>query len=1018
MFGMDAKPSPTSLRLRVLGSPSIEQRGQPIVLPAKAVALLAYLALHRPTSPRARLIGLLWPESGDEAGRKNLRNLLWTIHKVLGEEAIEVTGEQLGLRESVWVDLRAFEAAAPENPAAADLYTGPFLDGLSVADAPDFELWLAGQRDRLARLQMRLLLTQLDQDRVKGDWRRVIDTARRALAVDRLDESFYRALMRAHARLGERAEALHQYETLRAALERELGARPSPETEALRNAIARGDHDPARHPRRLPRAPGSLARASAEVPFVGRRAERAALDRALELVRGGRAQAALVTGELGIGKSRLWETWSATLSTEVTALETRCLDVTRALPFAPLAELLARPPYLERLVQPSSPLAPVWLAEVARLLPQIRQTRSDLPPTSSLPPEEERRRVFEALTQSILALRGQDLVLYLDDAHWADGATLDWLGYLLHRLRDESVFLVVAYRPEQAPSSLVNLATTWGRDGIAHHIPLGRLRTDEAAELITALGATPDAAQNALERSAGNPYFLVELVRSGSPDIPPVLAELLRARLERLAEPVRQVVQAAAVLEPEVDLPTLRKASGLGEEDLLDALDNLVANGILVEESRGYAFTHPLLPVVARLSLSSARRAFVARHAADALAQTSDRDLPALAGRLTALYEDAGEIELAAHFADLAAAHGLGVAAPAEAAELARRALALAPTPTRHATLGKILFRLGDLASALGAYEAALSGFEAAGDGNAAARVCLGMAETSIQLGKLADVSRWTSRTLALLDHDGDSASHALAHLLLGTALMPDGESLALGEDHLREAEQIALANNLPDLAARARFILGNLQAERGDLTAAVESYREGVLQARAAGDQTEEALYLNNTAYHRLLLGDLTGARASAEEGLALATRWELSVPLQYLYSTRGELALADGALDEAAEWLGRGLAEALRQGNGEQAANCRALLALVARRRGDLDGAVLELEATRSALADSAGQHLRSKLDLWLAETYLERGERAAAAQALSRAEPRLAGSNRRQLQEWAARLRQELAQTPAGP
>jgi hypothetical protein len=107
---MDAKPSPTSLRLRLLGLPSIEQRGQPIALPAKAIALLAYLALTQPTSPRSRLIGLLWPESGDEAGRKNLRNLLWTIHKALGEEAIEVAGEQLGLRDSVWVDLRDFEA--------------------------------------------------------------------------------------------------------------------------------------------------------------------------------------------------------------------------------------------------------------------------------------------------------------------------------------------------------------------------------------------------------------------------------------------------------------------------------------------------------------------------------------------------------------------------------------------------------------------------------------------------------------------------------------------------------------------------------------------------------------------------------------------------------------------------------------------------------------------------------------------------------------------------------------------
>src|SRR5438270_8579157 len=116
---MNTAASQIPLSLRLLGVPSIEAGGQSVQLPAKAIAVLAYLAVTRPTAPRARVIALLWPESGEEAGRKNLRNLLWTIQKALGGVGVEVAGEQLGLSEAVTVDVRVFEATAVTDPATA-----------------------------------------------------------------------------------------------------------------------------------------------------------------------------------------------------------------------------------------------------------------------------------------------------------------------------------------------------------------------------------------------------------------------------------------------------------------------------------------------------------------------------------------------------------------------------------------------------------------------------------------------------------------------------------------------------------------------------------------------------------------------------------------------------------------------------------------------------------------------------------------------------------------------------------
>src|SRR5439155_13427613 len=109
-----------------------------------------------------------------------------------------------------------------------ELYRGPFLDGLSLRDAPDFELWLTGERERLAQALLRALETLVAAHRARHDWRGVIAAARTALGHDPLQEPMYRALMEAHARLGERPEALRQYAALRLTFERELGVEPLP----------------------------------------------------------------------------------------------------------------------------------------------------------------------------------------------------------------------------------------------------------------------------------------------------------------------------------------------------------------------------------------------------------------------------------------------------------------------------------------------------------------------------------------------------------------------------------------------------------------------------------------------------------------------------------------------------------------------------------------------------------------------------------------------------------------------
>lgn len=227
-------------------------------------------------------------------------------------------------------------------------------------------------------------------------------------------------------------------------------------------------------------------------------------------------------------------------------------------------------------------------------------------------------------------------------------------------------------------------------------------------------------------------------------------------------------------------------------------------------------------------------------------------------------------------------------------------------------------------------------------------------------------------------------------------------------EEHLAEGLRLAVEHELSETAMNGWFELGNLNLQRGDFAKAQESFRQSLALAQTGQSIYQEAICHNNLAYAALLAGDLDQAHTQIEHGLAFADKHALMLPRQYLYSTRGEIALAENQLDAAEQWFRRAVIEAEKFDNSVHAGNIRANLALVARAKGDLDEALALLTQAQKVVARVSTPHLQTQIDLWLAELHLQRGERAVAKQALARAEARLAGTNRRGLQAWAKQVR----------
>ncbi|HEX6292523.1 MAG TPA: AAA family ATPase [Herpetosiphonaceae bacterium] len=964
-----------TLQLDVLGPPLLRRGERTIAFArAKGVALLLYLACTRVAQPRERLLDLLWPESLPQAARKNMRNTLWAIREALGDDVLALEAQTIQLSAAVRVDLHTLEdgillleggtAAALEAVAAH--YRGPLADGLIVHEAAEFEIWLMAERERVAATYLRLIERVIALHRAAGDWQAVLDQGQRALAVDPLRESVHLAMIEAYTRLGQRSLATQQYHALTEMLQHELAVAPLPETTARYESLLAGASQTSAPQSPRPRSHDSAA------PFVGRQGELAALDEDRSLAAQGTARVTLIAGELGIGKSRLWRTWAAGLPAEVVVLATHALETEQPVPFGPLLALFRQPGPARSMIQPPSPLPPIWLAELSRLLPEIAASWPDLPPPLALSPPEERARLFQALTEALRLLANPLLVLIVDDLHWVDPSTLDWLVYLIDQLRDAPLLLIGTYRSPEAREQLTSAAAGWQRQGRLRQIVLPHLTPDEGLALLSALGAhdAPDAQHDRVRQSGGNPYFLIELSRASDGATPADLASLIRARVRATVPPsAYQVLQAAAVLGDATDLSALHATSGRSEEETLDALDALVDAAVLVEHGGAYSFVHPLVAAIVVQDLTAARRAFLHRRAAQALERLWAYRPEQVAGRLMEHYTAAGDLRRAAHYAQIASAQAFSIGAFVEAAAYARRALEWEATPRRHLLLGSALTIAGAANEAQHHLQTALQGCEQAGDAVGMTRAGVVLARMAITRGQPDVARRWLQQVPIERAQTADPALGVEAHLLAaGVDRM--SSAFAAAEARLDRVDQLVQAHDLPHQAAQSAFERGNLLANQGDLRAAIAAFTESLRLAHATDNPMQQAMAHNNLAYHHLLAGDLDEAQEQIRTALALVERFALGLLWQYVHSTTGEIALAQGQLDAADAAFSRALDAASAWNNRVHIANIRVNQALVARARNDLAQARALLDEAQATFDDAVEPFVRDKILRYRAE------------------------------------------------
>ncbi len=922
-----------TLRIQLFGPLQAVWQGKPLppMRRLRLQSLFAYLLLlhrHRP-APRGHLAFTFWPDVSEARARTNLRQHLYLLRQWLpppGDEPWFLSDPdevRLNPRADLWVDVWAFEDSLPQGEAkleaAVELVTADLLPHL-------YDGWLLLERERLRRSYARALAWLATLYQARGDWPVAVAWARRLVAHDPLNEEAHRLLITLYYASGNRAAALQQFEHCQHLLREQLDVAPMAETLALRDAIVRGEPLPATwstapaqspavatSPAEIehPAGPAQEKLLPADIPFVGREAEWQRLADHWRQATRRSGSLLLIGGEAGVGKTRLLHELAKHAQRQGgQVLWGHCHAFERSIPYQPVVEMLQAA--LPRLA--SSHIAPLWLAEAARLLPELRARRPDLPDPLRLEPEHEQGWLIEGLYRCLLGLATQQpLLVLLEDLHHATDSTLTWLHALSRQVRGAPILIVGTYRLEEVGRGhpLRDLIRELQREGWGMPLilnPLAPAATQALVERLSGLGqAAADLARRLHAESEGNPFFLSELIwhlhetgqlylregRSAGPwveaggegplPLPDSVREAIQARLERLGETAQDLLGCAAVAGREFDLVVIRAAVGWREERVLRALDELLRRGLVREGTgvgaRDHVFSHHLVQEVVYEALPRARRQTWHRRVAEAMARAYGE---AVAGELAYHFDQAGDHEQALKYLKLAGDQAASRYANAEALDYYGRALALLSGDTRptlvtrfdllaaRAAVWGLLGRREEQRADLEALEAAARALD---DDLRLAQAYVLWAAFYEETSDHAASARAARSALALFQQVGDRRGEAQSWHDLGLAAYRQGDYRA-ARDYYQAA--LALRQEIGDHAGEAASLnhLGNLMRQVGEFATARAYHEQALALHRANGDRVGEAESLRSLGVLNAMTGNYMEAQACYEQGLALSRR------------------------------------------------------------------------------------------------------------------------------------------------
>ncbi|XRQ10805.1 BTAD domain-containing putative transcriptional regulator [Actinomadura welshii] len=884
----------------------------------KQRALLAMLALEpgRVVS-LDRLIDELWAGEPPARATRTLQAYIAHLRRALEPEraprtppAVLLTRDP-GYRLAVppeRIDLWRFTAGADEGRAA--IARGAHAEAVEILDGA-LGLWRGDPLGEFAdRDFARPVLTRLTELRAAAQEDRFdaklalgeagsLVPGLEALVEERpYRERAWSLLVLALYRAGRQADAVDALRRVRARLSDDLGLRPGPELRELERSVfeqSPGLRLPPREPAPARQAARRTGAGPDEDGLVARSAQLALVGRLLGEVRQGRGGCVLVTGEAGIGKTRLVRAAADLAAARGFRLAWgRCVDGT-APAFWPWRQILKE------------------AGDRSGLL--ARETFS--------PEQDPGAALFDLYEQVLDVLTGAatPLALVLDDLHWADVSSLRLLAFVADAAVRHRLLLLVTCRPEPGdhPGALRDTLAALARS--ADRVELGPFTAEDVASYLRTkgLGEEPGLVDALLARTGGNPFYLGEVLRlrGGESTVPSGAQDVIERRVARLPEETRALLRAAAVAGRDAGIELLEAVTDTAPEEVMAALEPAIATGLLVEPPAGsghgpheYRFAHALVREALYAGLSRLERSRLHLRVGEALEPVLPEGESATLAHHFARAGRLGGADKAVKHASRAARHAMGRLAHTEAVDLWTLALASLP-PGRDAERARILTERGQAHRTTGRPE------EARRDWEEATRTARRIGDREALIPAVTAIggpSLWNWRPYGVVDHEMVAVIEDLldgplpdAHraVLLGALALELHYSPRSAEGERHAAEAVALARRSGDVALLARtlnnYLLAAFRPGRNAARRAAAEELAGLPGLPVSGQVLARVFLMSSL----LRDGDLPGwdrELARCEALLGANPRPELEPMVRIAQTARATL---DGRWDEAEELL-----------------------------------------------------------------------------------------------------------------
>lgn len=649
--------------------------------------------------------------------------------------------------------------------------------------------------------------------------------------------------------------------------------------------------------------------------LVGRASQLATLRALIEQAKRGEGHVVLISGEAGIGKSRLVAEAKTHAATQgFLLLQGNCFPRDLTYPYAPLLDLLRS----LSASHPSSALRSELKGLARDIYPLLPELMTDATvPRSPLEPEQEKRRLFAVLANFFIHLTASSpLLLIIEDVHWSDSTSLDFLHTLARRVSSHPLLLLVTYRHDEMRPELSSWVAHLTRERLVQQVQLAPLSRDDVALMLAALF---DQQRTALDMrrflygelldrlyalTEGNPFFVEEtlsaLVAAGdifyvqgfwnrrslpAERIPQSIQDTVQQRMQHLGEAARQVLTLAAVAGRHFDFALLQQLTDYDEEQLLLVMKELVAAQLVVEVSaEQFAFRHALTRRTIYTSLLARERSRMHRLIAETMERLSSAVIDAHMEDLAIHYYRAQDWQKARDYAQRAGEKALGLYSHRAAIDYftwaleAADHLSLPPSPALYRARGRAYETLGEFDQARHDYTRALDVARAMNNGVAEW-------QSAIDLGFLwagrnyAQAETWFRQALTLSQALDDPVLQAHSLNRIGNWHLNEEqahEALRYHQEALAIFQQLSDSNGI----AETLDLLGMTSYLGGDLIGGTVYYRQAVALFRELGDKAGltsslATLSLRGPSYQTdslVAAASLAEAYSDAEQALKIA--------------------------------------------------------------------------------------------------------------------------------------------------